>query len=264
MFLKWEYMENQDLQKDELEKIEGIGIYLESSRDWIINSIYNFIQEKPKESIIVLYLCEMEDFKLALYRRALEMLKDEKIIKDYKIKQDCVTIPEEKKQYTEADLMFDSDKYIEAQYEPDFLECPPEDFCPVSVVINKEDIDVMDIRKRATSKKFVELIELIDHQGEIIVFINNNYLNPIRLYQSKNDNSFWKKIFDLANKKIVEGDRSTVKYFNSNKYNPIYSRGFYKLTHILSLEKGQLINEIPIETITQEKINRVLGHKIKK
>ena len=260
-------MKNQDLQKDELETMEGIGTYLESSCDWIINNIYDFIQEKPKESIVVLYLCEVDDVKLALYCKALEMLKNEKIIKNYTIEYDSITIhkePKEKKQHTKADLMFDINKYIEAQYEANILECPPEDFYPVFVFIDKENIDVMNIRKRVTSKKFVELIELIDYQGKIIVFINNNYLSPIRPKQSKNNNSFWKKLLDLANKKIVEDDRSTVKYFNSNKNNPIYSRGLYKLTNILSLKRGQLINEIPIEIITQEKINRVLGHKIKK
>ena len=254
-------MENQDLQKDESETIEGIGTYLESSRDWIINNIYDFIQKKPKESLVVIYLCEVEDIELKLYCKALEMLRNDNIIKEYTIKQDCVTIPEEKKQYTEADLMFDIDKFIDNERKS---ESYPEDHYPVSVIINKENIDITETKKRATNKKFVEEIELLDYQGKIIVFINNNYLNPIRPKQSKKDNSLWKKLLDLANKKIVEDDRNTVKYFNSNKNNPIYSRGFYKPTHILSLKRSQLINEIPIETITQDKINRVLGHKIKK
>lgn len=254
-------MENQDLQKDELEKIEGIGIYLESSRDWIINSIYDFIQEKPKESLIVVYLCEVEDVKLALYCKALEMLKNDNIIKDYKIKPDCVTIPEKKKQYTKADLMFDFDKFIENNQWPDPFDDPIVEQHPVSLITNKKDVDFTAIKNLVTSKKIIKELELLNIQGAITIYVNNDYINCVKTRVSSNENSFWKKLYSLAGGEKIGSDENVIKYFNINKHNPLYSKTPYKPTKILTSNRGFLEKNVPIGIITQEKINRITSHK---
>src|SRR3989344_504862 len=123
-----------------------------------------------------------------------------------------------------------------------------------------EDANKKEKVKVGGGKK-VNIIE-VDEYGK--VYINKDYNHFITPRDSINENQYWEKIKEIAKGKDVIYEGGTVKYFNSNKNNPIYKKLGYEITKILERKGRNMKATIKIENITNEKISRSKGQREKK
>src|SRR3989344_546598 len=123
-----------------------------------------------------------------------------------------------------------------------------------------EDANKKEKVKVGGGKK-VNIIE-VDEYGK--VYINKDYNHFITPRDSINENQYWEKIKEIAKGKDVIYEGGTVKYFNSNKNNPIYKKLGYEITKILERKGRNMKDTIKIENITNEKISRSKGQREKK
>lgn len=232
-----------------------------------IDNIYEFIQKNPKNDLVKLFLCESDESQLDLYLFSLEKLKKEKIIKDYRIiEEDIFEAPEQKtEEITTANLKYDLELYIDKiDSKNNFPDYPPFEHHLVFAAIKKKDINQPELRKLVSDKKYIEKIELMKEGKKTVAFVNKNYSSPIKANDSLNTNSSWNKLYELAEDKTVLGNENTLKYFNYNTTNPLYSNGIYKLTKILENRRDILEKLIPITIISKAYINKSIGQTKRK
>ena len=78
-------------------------------------------------------------------------------------------------------------------------------------------------------------------------------------------NLYWDKMLQIANFGRCKHSDNMIKYFNSNKTNPIYSQQNYSLTKILAKagDFAESAEGITITKISQETFNRKMGQKVR-
>jgi len=106
---------------------------------------------------------------------------------------------------------------------------------------NIEDIRIIEIFKEKNDK--------------MLVFVNKQYADPIEPRNIAKDSSLWKNFYELAQKGKCTYNSNLKKYFNSNKSNPIYTRGYTKKT-VLSQSGSYLVPASGIKI-------KILRHKPK-
>lgn len=109
--------------------------------------------------------------------------------------------------------------------------------------IAKNIITILDELKQLTkdvpdSNKII-LIEIHKKADNMLVFINNDYEDPVEPRSVTGENSLWEKFYQIAEKGEYPYSEPLKKYFNSRTDNPIYTKG-YKIQKLLS-KKGDLL-----------------------
>ena len=103
--------------------------------------------------------------------------------------------------------------------------------------------------------KQLELLEDKDERKGITVYINIRYDNP----KSYNRKGSWKKMYELARDHQTNYNKNFYNYFNTNKKNPLYRNGEFKITKILKLEDNIIVPNIEINIISPRKVKRQLN-----
>jgi len=98
----------------------------------------------------------------------------------------------------------------------------------------------------------IDVLEDKTERKGITIYININYEKPETFSRKKN----WGAMYELAKEKCIKYDKDILDYFNSNKKNPLYSRLGFKITKILKQESDEIVPNIEIKIITQNKITR--------
>jgi hypothetical protein len=254
----------------EINKIEGADYYIKKCHNQLVNDIYECIQKKPKDNTFNIFLSEVDDSILEIYFEVLKILKKEKILTDYKTKCEYIENKQKKRILTEADKKYDLEEYAEEildeindQKDSEF-DLIQQNYNPCYVIIEKKNINLIELRKNITNIASILSLEIEEKGRTLNVYLNNDYDNPVRANDSVKNESYWNKILNLAKDTPVKSDENLIKYFNSNKRNPIYSNGTYKPTRILNKKNGLLEKVIPITVVNKSTINRKLGQKKKK
>ena len=95
----------------------------------------------------------------------------------------------------------------------------------------------------------------IRNTKRITIFINGDYNNPKDFSRGKN----WKKIYELAESRKTDLDKSFFDYFNHSYINPLYTKnGGFKITKIIKERDGVIVPNIKIELTTQKAITQRL------
>lgn len=253
----------------------------------LLKRIYDDLQDN-EGNFVDISLCEIDDNNLELYKEVLEtMVTKIKIINNYELHEETETMYygsgiQPDLEPTEADLKYDFTRYFNPPGSEAIKTC--EDI-PREMEIIFAKIKISDINKNKLNKfvdkifkdkKKIKLIEVLIEERDLKIFINNRYDLPIIPRNTTHENKYWRAITEIMKngefKMIgVENAKNIVKYFNSNKNNPIYTKDIFKITKILKervTEEGESIISpelgIQICSIDQEKINRSMGQKQKK
>jgi hypothetical protein len=98
-------------------------------------------------------------------------------------------------------------------------------------------------------------IEVLEDESElkgITVYINTEYDIPKKFMRKQ----YWTALFNLAKEQSIAYDKAMFDYFNSNKQNPLYSKGDFTVTKILKEEDNYIKPNITIEIVTQKKVTQ--------
>lgn len=98
----------------------------------------------------------------------------------------------------------------------------------------------------------IEVLEDETRQKRITIYINTNYEDERNYKRGIN----WGLMYDLAEGQSIRYKRGFYNYFNSNKTNPLYSKGDFKVKQILREEGGYIFPIIEIKLITKKAISQ--------
>lgn len=112
-------------------------------------------------------------------------------------------------------------------------------------------------------KNSIQIIEVLQkNNGHLEIFVNKNYNDePIKPYGMGDEDSYWNKVAEIARSGHCDSREGLIKYFNSNKNNPLYKTLGYEKTKILTDGINGVEAEIEIKLITKEQINRSKGQR---
>ena len=155
-------------------------------------------------------------------------------------------------------LSFQQLKYIEIKYLTfsaintfDGYECEL-DFTKQGVQALNEFKDNI---KAKTSIKKIEVLEDKTELKAIVMYINDDYSNPIEFSRGKTSTF----LYNLARDKEVPYDRTSFNYIDSNSIHPFYQKHGFIPSKILKQEGNYVKASVPITLMTQKSISQKIN-----
>lgn len=222
---------------------------------------------------------ELKDYPVIIYNwneRARELIKknsDNVAISDF-LKEDAKLVS-----LKHVDIEMDNGYYSRQAFSADNGYDPvTEQYSaesPLKIIVKIIENKIETLKSCLSSKIYpskneedtnsIKIIELQKRPGGgLYVYVNKDYSNPFPTNNVARNNSYWKKIIDLAENKICDKDEEVIKYFNSRKNNPLYKTLGYEKTKILEKSGDKMISLIKIDIINESKITRSKGQTNKK
>lgn len=155
-------------------------------------------------------------------------------------------------------LSFEQLKYIEIKYLT-FAAINTFDGYECDLNFTEKGIQVLnEFKDNIEAKTSIKKIEVVEDETElkaIVMYINEDYSNPIEFSRGKTSTF----LYNLARDREVPYDRTSFNYINSNSIHPFYQNHGFIPSKILKQEGNCVKASVPIILRTQTFISRTIN-----